>query len=55
MDKDKAKELQQKIIQGLGASYQRLLEEKKKSNGKLALYIDGKVQVINARDIDTPK
>jgi hypothetical protein len=55
MDKDKAKELQHKIIKGLASSYQQLLEEKKRNNGKLALFIEGKVQVLNARDIVSPK
>lgn len=55
MDKDKAKELQEKMIAGVKQSYLDLVEEKKKTNGKLVFGIDGKVVVVNARDIEPEK
>jgi hypothetical protein len=44
-------DLQQKITEGLKLSAKKLLEAKKKNNGKLAVYRDGKVVVLNASEI----
>jgi hypothetical protein len=44
-------ELQQKIVEGLKLSAKRLLEAKKKNNGKLAVYRDGKVMIIPASEL----
>jgi len=55
MTNDKSEEIIDKIIAGLELSAKRLLAEKKKVNGKLVVYQDGKVQVLNARDIVSPK
>lgn len=55
MDKEKARELHEKIIAGVKQSYLDLVEEKKKTNGKLVFGIDGKVVVVNARDIEPEK
>lgn len=44
-------ELQQKIAEGLKLSAKKLLEAKKKNNGKLAVYRDGKIIVFNASEI----
>ncbi|MCR4030828.1 MULTISPECIES: hypothetical protein [Flavobacterium] len=51
MTKDKIKELQHKIIEGLKVSSKKMIENKKKSNGKIVVYADGKIQTINAVDI----
>ena len=45
-------ELQQKIAEGLKLSATKLLEAKKKNNGKLAVYRDGKIVVLNASEIN---
>jgi hypothetical protein len=42
---------QQKITEGLILSAKKLLETKKKNNGKLAIYRDGKIVVLNASEI----
>ena len=51
MTKDKIKELQNKIVEGLKASSKKMIESKKKSNGQIVIYADGKIQTINAIDI----
>lgn len=51
MTKDKIKELQYKIVEGLKISSKKMIESKKKSNGKIVVYADGKIQTINAVDI----
>jgi len=43
--------LQQKIAEGLKLSAKKLLEAKKKNNGKLAACRDGKIVVLNASEI----
>jgi len=43
--------LQQKIVEGLKLSAKKLVETKKKNNGKIAIYRDGKVIVINASEL----
>lgn len=55
MNKETTEKLHQKILDGLTISAKNLLEEKKKTNGKLVLGIDGKVVVVNARDIEPEK
>lgn len=45
-------DLQRKITEGLKLSAKKLLEAKKKSNGKLAVYRDGKIVILNASDIE---
>jgi hypothetical protein len=52
--KDKSsriKEIQDKIIEGLKISSKNMIENKKKINGKIVVYADGKIQTINAIDI----
>lgn len=44
-------DLQQKITEGLKLSAKKLLEAKKKNNGKLAVYRDGKIVILNASEI----
>ncbi len=51
MDKQYIIELQQKIVEGLKLSAKKLVEAKKKNNGKLAVYRDGKVVIINAAEL----
>ncbi|MWB94394.1 hypothetical protein GON26_08470 [Flavobacterium sp. GA093] len=51
MTKDKIKELQHKIVEGLKVSSKKMIENKKKINGKIVVYADGKIQTINAVDI----
>ncbi|WP_289663271.1 hypothetical protein [Flavobacterium panacagri] len=51
MTKDKVKELQHKIVEGLKVSSKKMIENKKKINGKIVVYADGKIQTINAVDI----
>jgi hypothetical protein len=51
MTKDEVKELRNKIIEGLKLSSKKMIEDKKKINGKIVVYADGKIQTINARDI----
>ena len=55
MDKHKAKELQEKIIAGVKQSYIDLVEQKKRTNGKLVFGIDGKVVVVDAKDVKLEK
>ena len=45
-------DVQRKITEGLKLSAKKLLEAKKKSNGKLAVYRDGKIVILNASDIE---
>lgn len=51
MTKDKIKELQHKIVEGLKVSSKKMIENKKKTNGKIVVFSDGKIQTINAIDI----
>lgn len=51
MTKDKIKELQNKIVEGLKISSKKMIENKKKINGKIVVYADGKIQILNAVDI----
>jgi hypothetical protein len=51
MTKAKIIELQNKIVEGLKISAKKLIEDKKKINGKIVIYKEGKIQVINAVDI----
>jgi len=51
MTKDKIKELQHKIVEGLKVSSKKMIENKKKINGKIVVYADEKIQIINAVDI----
>jgi hypothetical protein len=51
MTKDKVKELQHKIVEGLKVSSKKMIENKKKTNGQIVVYADGKIQTINAIDI----
>ncbi len=53
MGKEKVKAFQQKILDGVALATQRMIEEKKKADASLAVFRDGKVQIIKARDIDT--
>lgn len=46
-------EFQQKILDGVALATKRMIEDKKKSDASLAVYRNGKVQIIKARDIDT--
>lgn len=45
-------ELQDKIKEGVMLAYKRLIAIKQKENGQLAFSENGKVRVINAREID---
>jgi hypothetical protein len=45
-------ELHKKIMNGLLLAVQKLLEEKRKSDGVVAVYHNGKRQIIKARDIN---
>ena len=51
MTKDKIKELQHKIVEGLKVFSKKMIENKKKTNGKIVVFADGKIQTINAVDI----
>jgi hypothetical protein len=51
MTKEKIKELQHKIVEGLKISSKKMIENKKKINGKIVVFADGKIQTINAVDI----
>lgn len=45
-------ELQDKIKEGVMLAYKRLIALKQKENGQLVFSENGKVRVINAREID---
>jgi hypothetical protein len=45
-------ELHKKIMNGLLLAAQKLLEEKRKNDSVMAVYHDGKRQIIKARDIN---
>jgi hypothetical protein len=45
-------ELQDKIKEGVMLAYKRLIAIKQKENGQLVFSENGKVRVINAREID---
>ena len=51
MEENEINELRNKIIEGLNKSAKLLLETKKKNNGRLVIFNDGKIEVINATDI----
>lgn len=51
MNKAEIIELQKKIMDGLVLASQKMLEAKQKNNEKLAVYHNGKIQVIKAADI----
>ena len=53
MSKEKINEFQQKILDGVALATRRMIEDKKKSDASLAVYRNGKVQIIKARDIDS--
>lgn len=55
MDKDSTKKLHQKILDGLNLSSKQLIEEKKKADGKFVLGVDGKVVVVDAKDVKLEK
>ena len=52
MDKRKTKELHNKIIDGLRLSYRRLLEEKKRTNGKLVISHNGEILILSAEELE---
>ena len=52
MTTEEIKRMNEKIKAALILSAEKLLEEKRKANLKMAVYHDGKIQVINARDIN---
>ena len=48
----KAQELTEKIKNGVEKAIQKMIERSKKLDEKIAISRDGKVLVINARDLD---
>jgi hypothetical protein len=46
MEYDNIKELQNKILEGLKIAAQKLIETKKLNRQKMAVSVDGKIQVI---------
>lgn len=52
MEKDKIIELQNKIIEGLKMASVKLLESKKKNKGKLVVYSEGEIKIIDASEIE---
>ncbi len=52
MDNDvNIKELREKIIKGLELAFERLIKAKSKTNGKLAFSKNGKIIIVNAKDL----
>lgn len=53
MERDKIIELQNKIIEGLNKAAIQFLEAKKKNNGKLVVYSNGEIRIINASELSS--
>ena len=51
MNKDKVKELRNKIIKGIDLAYDRMLTAKQKDNSELVFTRNGKIVKIKARDL----
>jgi len=51
MNKDKVKELRNKIIKGIDLAYDRLLIIKQKDNAELVFTRNGKIVKVKARDL----
>ena len=55
MTKQDVQELRRKIIQGMDLSFNRLLTDKQKTNGDLAISRDGKVVKVKDREFSKIK
>lgn len=51
MDKVDVKELEKEILERVALAYRRLVEQKRKDDGKLVFSKDGKIFIMKARDI----
>ena len=51
MNDTEIKELKEKIIKGLTLAYERLVEQKKKEDGILVFWENGKIIKVKARDL----
>ncbi|GEM_PF-699841 len=51
MFKEETTELAEKISRGIALANRRLIEQKKREDGELVIYQDGKITRIKARDI----
>ena len=51
MEENKLIELRNKILEGLKISAELLLEEKKRINGKLVVFRDGEIKILDARSL----
>ncbi|MEA5141806.1 hypothetical protein [Arcicella rigui] len=49
MEKNKIIELQNKIVEGLNTSAFRLIESKKKNNGKMVVFNNGEIKEISVK------
>ncbi len=52
MSKINIKEMQQKIEAGMLLAQKRMMERKKKENGELVIFRDGKVMKVKAREFN---
>jgi len=44
-------EIKNKILDGTHRAVKKLIKERKKTNGELVLWVDGKVKHVRARDL----
>ena len=51
MNKDKVKELRNKIIKGIDLAYARLLTDKQKDDSELVFTRNGKIVKVKAKDL----
>lgn len=51
MNKDKVKDIREKILQGLDLSFQRLLITKEKEDGELIFSENGQIIRVKAKDL----
>jgi len=45
-------ELREKILKGIELAVEKLIEEKKKTDGELVFYKDGKIVFVKAKDME---
>ncbi|MEA5401733.1 MULTISPECIES: hypothetical protein [Arcicella] len=51
MEKNEILALQDKIVEGLKISSKKMIENKKKNNGKLVIFNNNQIKTINAKKI----
>ena len=44
-------EIRNKILEGIHRAVKKLIKERKKTNGELVVWVDGKIKHVRARDL----